>query len=461
MLREVARSSVVTLLAVAAIFLPSFLLFGNVSLCLSLPFFLALLFVYCMQLTTLCVWSESSKSSLLSSSRAGNTGLLSKTRRFFFPYQFDGRHVLITGGSKGIGLALALACVKKNAKVVSLIARTQSALEAAQAACLQEARKHNCALAVQILSADLADASKVQATMEEAMNLKGKVLFSAGASMEDLTQASASASREVDGSVESEASLCPVDFLFCNAAAVEPKTLEASSAAKISWILDMNVKSTVLQVKAVLPAMRKRRFGCICFTNSIGAFVPIYGFSLYSATKAAFSAFFTALEQEAAGNNVLFANAYLPSVDTPGFQREKEVRPDVTARLEGVIAVRNPDDVAASVLDQLERGRNCITVCEEGWLLARRAASFGYATSFANLVFEVLGAGLVRLYLVWLRASFQSIAAREAQTSTADGHEEQDSKKKTLSFEGALVCLFGSHLASVRADSKVSHRRRR
>lgn len=42
-----------------------------------------------------------------------------------------GRHVLITGGSTGIGLAVARACMLQNA-TVTLVARTQSKLEAAQ-----------------------------------------------------------------------------------------------------------------------------------------------------------------------------------------------------------------------------------------------------------------------------------------------------------------------------------------
>ncbi|KFG59007.1 putative oxidoreductase, partial [Toxoplasma gondii RUB] len=149
--------------------------------------------------------------------------------------------------------------------------------------------------------------------------------------------------------------LCPVDFLFCNAAAVEPRTLETTPSSEVCRILDMNMKSTILQIKAVLPCMQRRHFGCICFTNSIAALVPIYGLALYSATKAGFTALFTALEQETAGSNILFANAYLPSVDTPGFQREKEVRPTLTAKLEGTITVRSADAVARDVVDQIER----------------------------------------------------------------------------------------------------------
>jgi short-subunit dehydrogenase len=44
--------------------------------------------------------------------------------------QFANKHVLITGGSEGLGLALAKQLVTQNARV-SLVARTLSKLEAA------------------------------------------------------------------------------------------------------------------------------------------------------------------------------------------------------------------------------------------------------------------------------------------------------------------------------------------
>lgn len=81
--------------------------------------------------------------------------------------------------------------------------------------------------------------------------------------------------------------------------------------------------------------MIQRRFGAICFTNSLTTFVPIYGFSTYSATKAALKAFAEVINQEVAGMGILVANAFLPSVNTPGYQREKQVRhrvSDIKAR---------------------------------------------------------------------------------------------------------------------------------
>ena len=52
---------------------------------------------------------------------------------------YKGRHVLITGASEGVGLELARMLVPAGARV-SLLARTEAKLRAAEAACLEAAR---------------------------------------------------------------------------------------------------------------------------------------------------------------------------------------------------------------------------------------------------------------------------------------------------------------------------------
>lgn len=65
-----------------------------------------------------------------------------------------GRHVLITGGSAGIGLAVAKACMLQLA-TVTLVARTQSKLEAAQKELQELAVSKQLAVKVYIQAADV------------------------------------------------------------------------------------------------------------------------------------------------------------------------------------------------------------------------------------------------------------------------------------------------------------------
>ena len=118
----------------------------------------------------------------------------------------------------------------------------------------------------------------------------------------------------------------PIDVFFCNAADVDPRPLCSTGDRDLTRAVAMNLCTPLLQVKHVLPSMVDRGFGAICFSNSLAAFVPIYGFAAYSATKSALKAFAEAINQEVAGTGVLVANAFMPSVETPGYQREKQVR---------------------------------------------------------------------------------------------------------------------------------------
>ncbi|KFH00597.1 putative oxidoreductase, partial [Toxoplasma gondii VAND] len=217
MLLFVARNTVSTLLALAAIFLLPFLALGGTasgfaSLLVSVPLLILFVFVYCAQVAAVrfplgsksassCVEEacgdreqNGKRGARLSNHLPGDgetqqpVSFLALLRLVFqyavsrvfplwrvdlaLPYRIEGRHVFISGGSKGIGLSLALECVRKRAKVISLVARTLSTLQDAQSLCIEEAKNHSISMAIQVIQADLADASTVQETLEKAVNLE-------------------------------------------------------------------------------------------------------------------------------------------------------------------------------------------------------------------------------------------------------------------------------------------------
>ncbi|PHJ21478.1 3-ketodihydrosphingosine reductase related [Cystoisospora suis] len=427
------RGSSIVALAFATVFCVSFACSASIRLVLSCFSLLLTVVsvVYCIQKSVVrlpgCFSANAANTDTL---KADKLSYVSEGVRLFSslpqhskkqPFALKGRHVLITGGSKGVGLSLALACVRRRPALLSLLARSAAGLHEAQKKCVNQASEAGISIAVQTVQADLSDITAVERALRGAMNLQvvdrekststGDVVFCGDANVNSITNAAVPST----SGHNSDWPLRPVDVFFCNAAAVEPKTLTAMNLSDISSVVNMNVTSIILQVKAVLHYMQQQNFGAVCFSNSLAAFVPIYGLSVYSATKAALPAFATAIEQEMANSDILIANAYLPSVDTPGFKHEKEVRPQVTGLLEGVIDVQKPEIVAESIVAAVEKGRRIITVCSAGWLLARCSAVFAFANSFADLLFEVFASGLVRLYLVWLRTSFQHTSRRETR----------------------------------------------
>lgn len=88
------------------------------------------------------------------------------------PFALTDRHVLITGGSKGVGLSIALACIRRRPALLSLIARTPAGLKEAQRSCISEASQKGISVAVQTVQADLSDITTVEGALRRAMYLQ-------------------------------------------------------------------------------------------------------------------------------------------------------------------------------------------------------------------------------------------------------------------------------------------------
>ncbi|XP_019181381.1 PREDICTED: 3-dehydrosphinganine reductase TSC10A-like [Ipomoea nil] len=123
------------------------------------------------------------------------------------------RHVFITGGSSGIGLALALQAAAEGAKV-SILARNAGKLEDAKHAIL---RATGCGVAA--FSADVRDYNAVKRAVEEAG---------------------------------------PIDVLVCNHGVYAPKELENQEIEEVKMMIDVNLTGTFHLIKAALPGMISR-----------------------------------------------------------------------------------------------------------------------------------------------------------------------------------------------------------
>ena len=80
------------------------------------------------------------------------------------------KHVLITGGSKGIGLACAVVFLEEGAKV-SLVSRDQTNLDAARTALLEKFPGAGERIAV--IAADLRDAASAARALDQAEHALG------------------------------------------------------------------------------------------------------------------------------------------------------------------------------------------------------------------------------------------------------------------------------------------------
>ena len=186
-----------------------------------------------------------------------------------------GQTALITGGSRGIGRATALAFAAEGADI---------------AFC------------------HLDDGARAEQTGRDVAELGRRVLH------RSVDVADTAATRAFAGEVA--AAFGPVDILFNNAGMNIRKPFEAYTEQEFDRLIDVHVKGMFFMAQAVYPAMVARGHGCIINVASQRALKGAVNASVYSAAKAAIIGFTRALAWEATPKGVR-VNAIAPGpIDT-------------------------------------------------------------------------------------------------------------------------------------------------
>ena len=176
-----------------------------------------------------------------------------------------GKVVLVTGGSSGIGLAIAKLAASRGAHIV-IAARNQARLEAAREE-IVNSTSHPTAASdmVSTMQVDLAAPSEAveAALLSNPLIAEGRV-----------------------------------DFAVLSAGDSGPAAFEDIAPSDWERLLRLNVLGCVHATRAVLPGMKRRRAGRIVLISSMAGRAGIYGFTAYSATKYALRGFADALRME-------------------------------------------------------------------------------------------------------------------------------------------------------------------
>ena len=236
--------------------------------------------------------------------------------------QLAGAHVLITGGSSGIGLATAARCLDRGA-AVSLVARDPERLAGAR----------------NVLVARQAPGARIATTSA------------------DVTEASA-LTRAIDGLVSE---LGPVDLLVTSAGEARPGHFTDLADDVFRAQMEVGYFGTLHAARAVVPSMIERRRGHLVFVSSTVALVGVYGYSAYAPAKYAVRGLAETLRPELKPHGIVVACAYPPDTDTPGLARENEQKPEATKRISATIKPRSADVVADAIVRGIERNRTVIT----------------------------------------------------------------------------------------------------
>ena len=108
-----------------------------------------------------------------------------------------------------------------------------------------------------------------------------------------------------------------LDVLVNNAGIFSIEAVEDESLEQFRRVMETNYFGAVRCVKRVLPAMRKRRSGCIINVTSVAGRVAFFGCSAYAASKFALEAFTESLAQETKSHGIKVALVEPGIIDTP------------------------------------------------------------------------------------------------------------------------------------------------
>lgn len=235
------------------------------------------------------------------------------------PYTLEGKTILITGASSGIGRATAIECSKMGAKVI-ITGRNEERLKETLSELVGGGHEY--------IIADLSNQLDLDRLVDQAPNINGLV-NNAGLNIVGL-----------------------VPFI---------------KSDDLLKIMSANLNAPILLTHRFIKKKKISKEGSIVFTSSIGKQVVAPGNSMYAATKGGLSAFMKNAALELGAKNIR-CNAVLPGmVETPlklGKSTITEEQWEINRQLYPLKRFGTPEDIAYAIIFLLSDASAWITGTE-------------------------------------------------------------------------------------------------
>ena len=292
-------------------------------------------------------------------------------------FTINGRTIIITGGSQGLGLALAQKLAAKGANVV-IVAQTVEKLE--RAITQIRSRATSSSQRFLHLSYDLR-------LPESATQILSRVTTWNHGRPADVVWCCAGSCHPgffADISIEDQRG--QMDTVYWSCAYIARATMNL-------WTQPSDSGSKAPD--SVLPRH-------LIFTCSTLAFFPVAGYTAYTTAKAAMRALADSLQQEVAVYNgarqrggvsapdadIKIHTIFPMGILTPGFENEERLKPELTSQLEEDDKPQTADDVADAAIKGLERGQYMISTMLLGHLMKGAGMGGSLRSGFADVLWS-------------------------------------------------------------------------
>lgn len=231
--------------------------------------------------------------------------------------KYQDQHVIITGGSSGIGKATAKLLAQQGANI-TIIARDRTKLTTAQ----QEIESVKVKSTQQILTlvADVAQAREITTAIQQAI-----------------------------------AQLGTPEILITSAGIARPGYFAELPLEVYEKTMAVNYFGTLYSITAVVPAMEQQQRGKIVMIASGAGLIGIYGYSAYCPSKFALRGLAESLRGELKPQGIEVKIVYPPDTDTPQLIEENKTKPPETQLITGSAKTWQATAIAQEILKGLNR----------------------------------------------------------------------------------------------------------
>ncbi|EFA76453.1 3-dehydrosphinganine reductase [Heterostelium album PN500] len=237
-------------------------------------------------------------------------------------YSLKNKHVVVFGGSSGIGKQLVYSLLEANVLKVTIVSRStqkmQEVIDEAQEKYKDKLFMHAC---------DITKKELVKSTVSEIIKQSGRI-----------------------------------DCLVNCAGLAVPGYFIEQDEDIFESTMQLDYFGSLYTTKAVVPHMIENGGGHIVFVSSTCGVVGVPGYTTYCPAKYAIVGLCQTLRSELLPYNIGFSMVYPPDTDTPGYAQENLTKPEETRIISGGGKAVSPRVVSDAIVKGVENGDYHIAV---------------------------------------------------------------------------------------------------